>query len=314
MTKLKYYEILGVNKNASIDEIKKEYKKKMIKYHPDKNINLPDDIRNKHEEMCKEITNAYKKIMDNNNGDGNDTESFSDNINDMGFDVEEILDIVSNNNIMQFFGINIEDIVKDAMEQSGIFIYTDGGDTDGGKTDGGNTGVNQFTFQQYHPSNIHHLPFPSTFPFQFPFPIPFPFQFQFQPQPQPQHQPQHHQSSDIYQSENNNNTGTKTKKKPVKREFKKNISLKGDMLLVKVKFPKKYFTNRRETNINLKFNGKRHAIPIKLNEKNRSNIIIKKLAQKNKPIDTITINNIKELFTDFDCNKFNKIVIKTFLD
>ncbi len=49
-----YYEVLGVQKNANADEIKKAYRKAAIKYHPDKN---PGD--KEAEEKFKEATEAY---------------------------------------------------------------------------------------------------------------------------------------------------------------------------------------------------------------------------------------------------------------
>lgn len=57
MSKRDYYEVLGVTKSASDDEIKKAYRKLAIKYHPDKN---PDD--KKAEEMFKEAAEAYEVL------------------------------------------------------------------------------------------------------------------------------------------------------------------------------------------------------------------------------------------------------------
>lgn len=57
MSKRDYYEVLGVAKSASDDEIKKAYRKLAIKYHPDKN---PDD--KKAEEMFKEAAEAYEVL------------------------------------------------------------------------------------------------------------------------------------------------------------------------------------------------------------------------------------------------------------
>ena len=49
-----YYEILGVNENASADEIKKAYRKLSKQFHPDVNQNG--------EEKFKDITEAYENI------------------------------------------------------------------------------------------------------------------------------------------------------------------------------------------------------------------------------------------------------------
>lgn len=54
-----YYEVLGVPKNASADDIKKAYRKLAIKYHPDRN---PDDKNA--EEKFKEAAEAYDVLSD----------------------------------------------------------------------------------------------------------------------------------------------------------------------------------------------------------------------------------------------------------
>ncbi|MGL5273582.1 MAG: molecular chaperone DnaJ [Phocaeicola sp.] len=54
MSKRDYYEVLGVDKNATADQIKKAYRKKAIEFHPDKN---PDD--KSAEEKFKEAAEAY---------------------------------------------------------------------------------------------------------------------------------------------------------------------------------------------------------------------------------------------------------------
>lgn len=54
-----YYEALGVSKNATPEELKKAYKKKAIKYHPDKNKGDKSS-----EEMFKKINEAYEILSD----------------------------------------------------------------------------------------------------------------------------------------------------------------------------------------------------------------------------------------------------------
>lgn len=55
-----YYDVLGVSKNASSDEIKRAYRKKAKQYHPDVNKDAGA------EEKFKEVQEAYEVLSDDN--------------------------------------------------------------------------------------------------------------------------------------------------------------------------------------------------------------------------------------------------------
>ena len=60
MSKRDYYEVLGVEKTATADEIKKAYRKLAKKYHPDAN----SDNKEEAEKKFKEIAEAYEVLSD----------------------------------------------------------------------------------------------------------------------------------------------------------------------------------------------------------------------------------------------------------
>ena len=59
-----FYDLLGVQPDASDDEIKKAFKRKAIKCHPDKHANSTPEVRAAAEEEFKEIGQAYEVLSD----------------------------------------------------------------------------------------------------------------------------------------------------------------------------------------------------------------------------------------------------------
>ena len=82
-----YYKILGVEKNASEDDIKKAYKKLAMKWHPDRHVNDSEKEKKEAEEKFKEIAEAYDVLSDKekraqyDNPPRNNWESFFDSMN-----------------------------------------------------------------------------------------------------------------------------------------------------------------------------------------------------------------------------------------
>ena len=60
------YSILGVSRDASMDEIKKAYRTLSRKYHPDANINNPN--KDQAEEKFKQVQQAYDQIVKEREG------------------------------------------------------------------------------------------------------------------------------------------------------------------------------------------------------------------------------------------------------
>lgn len=68
------YQVLGIPRNASEEEIKKAYRKLCRKYHPDLNVNKPN--ADEYEARFREVQSAYQEIMDQRQGQSNSNDFF----------------------------------------------------------------------------------------------------------------------------------------------------------------------------------------------------------------------------------------------
>jgi curved DNA-binding protein len=92
-----YYKILGLEKTASSDEIKKAYRKLALKYHPDKNPNNKEA-----EEQFKKISEAYAVLSDAEKRKQYD--SFGSDTFSQRYSQEDIFRNVDLNSILREFG------------------------------------------------------------------------------------------------------------------------------------------------------------------------------------------------------------------
>ena len=108
MEKKDYYEILGVDKSATKDVLKKAYKKLALKYHPDR---APENKKEKYEEKFKEISEAYAILGDDKKKTQYD--SFGHDASGQGFGNSDFSGFGSSGG---FSGDNLSDIFKDLFE------------------------------------------------------------------------------------------------------------------------------------------------------------------------------------------------------
>ena len=126
-TKRDYYEILGVGKSASVEEIKRAYRQLALKHHPDR---VGADHKKEAEERFKEISEAYAVLSDK------EKRSVYDQYGHAGFDqrysTEDIFRGADFSSIFEGLGVG-GSIFEDLLGGFGLFGVGGGGRRGGGR-------------------------------------------------------------------------------------------------------------------------------------------------------------------------------------
>lgn len=91
MAKRDYYEVLGVSKNASPDEIKKAYRKCAVKWHPDKQAGKSDAEKKEAEAKFKECSEAYDVLSNKDKREQYDQFGFDGPQSFSGFNMADFM-------------------------------------------------------------------------------------------------------------------------------------------------------------------------------------------------------------------------------
>ncbi|MFN3411109.1 MAG: J domain-containing protein [Exilispira sp.] len=111
------YEVLGLTKNASIDEVKTRYRELVKKYHPDKHQGNP--LADLAEERFKEIQEAYDAIINNKTYSQNYQSTYSRSSYGYNNEYESIISLIQNGR----YGLANQKLDRLDDRNSGLWNY-----------------------------------------------------------------------------------------------------------------------------------------------------------------------------------------------